>query len=73
MIAALVLVPMGMKLWNGWLVWAVILLITGSRHPRIPLEEGLDTKRWLLALFGLAMLLLTFVPAPFFGAAINGE
>ncbi|MCI0353884.1 MAG: site-2 protease family protein [Acidobacteria bacterium] len=70
---ALLLVPMGMRLWSGWLIWAIVLLVTGTRHPRIPTAEGLDAKRWLLALFGLLMLLLTFVPTPFFGAALNGE
>ncbi len=73
LLTALLLVPMGMKLWSGWLIWSVILLLTGTRHPRIPTEEGLDGKRYLLAVFGLLMLLLTFVPAPFAGAALSGE
>ncbi len=77
MLTVLLLVPMGMNLWQGWLIWAIILLITllltGARHPRIPLDEGLDGKRYLLAAFALLMLLLTFVPAPFAGAALGGE
>ncbi|MGH9577037.1 MAG: hypothetical protein ACRD3R_06335, partial [Terriglobales bacterium] len=71
LLTALLLVPMG-KLWSGWLFWALILLITGTRHPRLPdTSEGLDAKRWLLALFGLLMLLLTFAPAPFSGIALG--
>ena len=73
MLTALLLVPMGMKLWSGWLIWSVVLLVTGTRHPRIPTDEGLDGKRWLLAVFGLVMLLLTFVPAPFAGAVVSGD
>jgi membrane-associated protease RseP (regulator of RpoE activity) len=73
LLTALLLVPMGMRLWSGWLIWSIVLLITGARHPRIPAAEGLDAKRWLLALFGLLMLLVTFIPAPFAGAALNGE
>ncbi len=69
---ALLLLPMAL-LWRGWLVWSVVLLITGSRHPRIPVEEGIDGKRWLLAAFGLVMFLLTFVPVPFAGSVVSGE
>ncbi len=65
LITAVLLVPMG-KLWEGWFFWAIILLVIGARHPRLPdAAQGLDAKRWLLALFGLAMMLLTFIPAPF--------
>jgi membrane-associated protease RseP (regulator of RpoE activity) len=56
--------------WSGWLVWSLLLMVTGMRHPRVPLEPGLDRSRHLLALFGLLMLLLTFVPAPFRGAGL---
>ena len=56
--------------WSGWLVWSLLLMVTGMRHPRVPLEPGLDRGRHLLALFGLLMLLLTFVPAPFRGAGL---
>ena len=56
--------------WSGWLVWSLLLMVTGMRHPRVPLEPGLDRGRHLLALFGVVMLLLTFVPAPFRGAGL---
>jgi membrane-associated protease RseP (regulator of RpoE activity) len=70
LLTALLLLGIG-RYWSGWYVWSVVLLITGVRHPRIPSDEGLDPKRWLLAIFGLLMLLLTFIPAPFFGAAMQ--
>ena len=51
--------------WRGWWVWAVLLFLSGLRHPRVSPWPGLDGKRKLLALFALAMLILTIVPAPF--------
>lgn len=51
--------------WWGWWVWAVLLFLSGLRHPRVSPWPGLDRKRKLLALFALAMLILTIVPAPF--------
>lgn len=51
--------------WAGWWVWAVLLFLSGLRHPRVSPWPGLDGKRKLLAVFALAMLILTIVPAPF--------
>ena len=56
--------------WFGWLVWSVLLMATGMRHPQVPLEPDLDSPRKLLALFALIMLALTFIPAPFGGAGV---
>lgn len=57
--------------WFGWLVWSVLLLFTGMRHPQVPEWPGLTRGRYWLALFGLLMLLLTFVPAPFREAGLS--
>ncbi|HJT00281.1 MAG TPA: site-2 protease family protein [Terriglobales bacterium] len=51
--------------WPGWWVWAVLLFLSGLRHPRVSPWPGLDRKRKLLAVFALIMLVLTIVPAPF--------
>jgi membrane-associated protease RseP (regulator of RpoE activity) len=51
--------------WAGWLLWSVLLMVTGMRHPQVPREPGLGAARHLLAVFAVVMLLLTFVPAPF--------
>jgi membrane-associated protease RseP (regulator of RpoE activity) len=51
--------------WPGWILWCVIVLVMGPRHP--PLRDEavrLDPTRWLGALLALAMLALCFVPAP---------
>ena len=72
----------GIGMWRGWLLWAVLLMLSGMRHPAIgpgyrPLlgfgTNGAQREAWaplgrarvLLALFALAMLVLTFLPAPF--------
>lgn len=51
--------------WAGWWLWAVLLFLSGLRHPRVSPWPGLDRKRKLLALFALAMLIVSIVPAPF--------
>jgi membrane-associated protease RseP (regulator of RpoE activity) len=62
----LALVPMGVFCWAGWMVWAVILLVLGLRHPVVMLpSEPLDTGRKLLALVAVLIFVLTFVPTPF--------
>ncbi|UCF81574.1 MAG: site-2 protease family protein [Acidobacteriota bacterium] len=51
--------------WPGWLLWCVIFALMGFRHPRVQYsEEPLDGRRLLVACFGLAMLVLTFIPVP---------
>ena len=55
-------------LWRGWLVWAVVLLVTGIRHPPVPAYPGLSRGRRLLALLALGMLLLGYA-----GQGLSGE
>ena len=64
-----VLLVLSWFLWVGWLLWAIVLRITGERHPAVPLHPEVDTKRWWLGAFALLMLVLTFVPSPFPGAS----
>ncbi len=61
----LILLPMGIFLWAGWLVWGFLLMLSGMRHPQVPVWPGIGPGRRLLALVALLMLLLTFMPAPF--------
>jgi hypothetical protein len=65
MLTALVLIPMAMYLWLGWLIWAVFLLMTGLFHPRIPEWPAPGGARKLLLWFGVLMLILCLTPAPF--------
>jgi membrane-associated protease RseP (regulator of RpoE activity) len=55
------------SLWIGWLVWAVILGVTGWRHPPVPAWPDLGTERRGLSLVPVLLLALTFVPAPILG------
>jgi membrane-associated protease RseP (regulator of RpoE activity) len=65
LLSILVLLPLSWYCWAGWLLWAVVLRFTGSRHPDVPLLPPLDAKRRVLAVFALIMLALTLIPAPF--------
>jgi len=62
-----VLIPLGIHYWPGWLVWAVILGFTGLRHPNVPKWPPLDRNRRALAVLALLMLVLTFALAPIRG------
>jgi hypothetical protein len=56
---------MSWQLWIGWLLWAVILRMTGERHPDVPHHPEPGKKRWILGAVALAMLAVTFVANPF--------
>ena len=63
---ALLLVPLAVKFWAGWLVWAVLLVAIGFRHPPlIDRWEPLDQRRRILSAVALAIFILCFMPAPF--------
>src|SRR5262245_7521429 len=60
----LALIPMAVYFWAGWLVWAILLRISGTRHPAVPLLPAITrTRRWLTVV-ALVMLVLTLAPAP---------
>jgi len=61
----LALLPMAFYFWAGWLIWAVLLRISGMRHPVVADWPQVTGARRGLALFALVMLVLTFAPAPF--------
>jgi hypothetical protein len=60
----LALIPMAFFFWIGWLVWAVLLRLSGMRHPGVSEWPDLTKGRRYLALAALVMLVLTFAPAP---------
>jgi membrane-associated protease RseP (regulator of RpoE activity) len=65
-VLVLALVPLGAFCWAGWMVWAVILLVVGLRHPVVMIpSEPLGKARKVLALVAGLIFLLTFVPTPF--------
>ena len=64
-VVILALIPMAVYLWTGWLVWAILLEISSFRHPQVAEWPKVSGVRSWLAVFALAMLVLTLTPAPF--------
>jgi Zn-dependent protease len=56
--------------WTGWLLWAIVLRITSSRHPMVPLQPGLPRKSRILSLSAAVMLAVTLMRAPMAGATL---
>jgi membrane-associated protease RseP (regulator of RpoE activity) len=68
-----ILIPLGAFFWIGWWVWALILTVTGMRHPNVPQWPDIGRERRWLAMAALLMLVLTLVLAPLRGAALFGN
>ncbi len=51
--------------WNGWWLWAALLFLLGRRSAQ-PLDEitPLDGKRKALAVAGILLFLIVFIPVP---------
>ena len=62
----LLLMGLGLFLWSGWLLWALLILLSGPRHPR-PLNDitGVGRKRKIVGILALILLLTIFTPVPF--------
>ena len=84
----LALIPMGLLLWGGWLFWAALLTLSGTRHPPLgwrylkrigfkwaPAEQWdpLGRTRTVLAVLVLAILAVTFLPVPFPNQGTPGQ
>lgn len=55
----------GLFLWPGWILWCVVVLIVGLRHPRLVDEDKpLDPRRRLIAFVCLVLFVLSFMPIP---------
>ncbi|MFZ5906176.1 MAG: site-2 protease family protein [Nitrospirota bacterium] len=62
----IVMVVLGLAVWEGWIFWSVVLVVLGVRHPpvfswEVPLDPARRFAAWLSAL----ILVLTFIPVPF--------
>ena len=59
--------------FRGWLLWALIVLALGLRHPPVADERTpLGPGRLLLALGALLMLALCFMPVPVLEVPLAG-
>jgi membrane-associated protease RseP (regulator of RpoE activity) len=62
-------VMLAMAIWisEAWLVWVILLYFFGRQHPPVTYpDRPLGAAHVLLAVAGVIVLLLTFVPAPIF-------
>ena len=62
----LILVVLGVFFWEGWLIWAIILIFLGVRHPPVLLPHvSLGQGRKKTGLGAILIFIVTFVPVPF--------
>ncbi len=65
-ILVIVLVFLGIFYWEGWALWAVLMLILGIKHPPILYWEfTLNSKRKSVGFISLLIFIVTFIPEPF--------
>jgi len=59
-----VLIVLGF-VWSGWWLWAVLIMFLGRTHAE-PLDQitPVDPRRKAVALFGLVLFVLLFMPVP---------
>ncbi len=61
-----VLAILGILYWEGWALWAVLMLILGIKHPPVLYwEVPLDPKRRFIGILTFIIFIITFIPSPF--------
>ncbi len=61
------LLILGVFLFAGWAVWAILLFFLGSKHPPILYPEiPLDPVRKVVGLIAFIVFIFTFIPVPVF-------
>jgi len=67
----LLFLAMGVFFWVGWIVWALIILLIGLKHPRVADEqERLSLSRRVLGIVVIVIFILSFSPAPIKGYSL---
>ena len=60
-----VLILLGIFVYEGWIIWAALLIILGFRHPPIIYSTiPLDPKRKIVGWIALIIFIVTFIPVP---------
>ena len=60
-----ILIVMGIVFWRGWIIWAVLMIIIGYKHPPVVYPHiQLDKKRIYIGWASLVIFILTFTPMP---------
>jgi membrane-associated protease RseP (regulator of RpoE activity) len=53
--------------WIGWLIWSMLLFfVIKLKHPVVPDDRELDSKRKFLGYLSFFILIIAFSPTPFF-------
>jgi membrane-associated protease RseP (regulator of RpoE activity) len=66
-----VFVVMGIFFWIGWVVWTLVILLLGLKHPTVVNDpEGLSLSRRLVGALMVLIFLLSFIPAPIKGYSL---
>lgn len=62
----LFLMFLGLFSWEGWIIWSILMLIIGIKHPPVIYwETPLASKRRFISILCLIIFIITFVPYPF--------
>lgn len=70
-ILLVVFVIMGILFWIGWIVWALVIVLLGLRHPRmVDDRDRLSLSRRCIGAVMLLIFVLTFIPAPIKGYSL---
>jgi Zn-dependent protease len=66
-----IFIVMGIFFWVGWIVWALVILLLGLKHPRVIDEsERLSVSRRVLGAVVVGIFILSFIPAPIKGYSL---
>jgi len=66
-----VFLAMGVLFWVGWIVWGLIILLLGMKHPRVfDEQERLSGSRRALGFLAVIIFALSFSPAPIKGFSL---
>ncbi len=62
---------MGVLFWFGWIVWALVIMLIGLKHPRVfDEQERLSAPRRALGYVAMIIFALSFTPAPIKGFSL---
>jgi membrane-associated protease RseP (regulator of RpoE activity) len=65
-VLVVILAALGILYWEGWALWAVLMLVLGIKHPPVVYWEiPLDPKRRFIGIIAFIIFIITFIPSPF--------
>lgn len=59
------LFAIGFIFWHGWIIWALVAIFLGFRHPPV-VDEKRGRKEKILGALSLLIFVVTFIPAPIY-------